>query len=154
MEDRQNGMAMRHGEVSPFPLAVRAKLLLHRSHMLIVDRLYERALELNSRDGFRMRHMRGAGEKLDDSADSSSDSSSSDSTSDDAEDLTVDGLEAILDPGVKLGLTERKRSVPMADGEAFTSATKLQRKSDIPPGSSGQSPFCDGKANPNGSAMA
>jgi len=83
-----------------------------RNMKKFAPRLYGRAMELNDRDGFRMRHQRKPGEKLSDDEDSSSDSSSTDSTSDDAEDLTPVGLEAALGSGVVLGAPARKRRVP------------------------------------------
>mmetsp|Transcript_11240 Transcript_11240/g.25614 ORF Transcript_11240/g.25614 Transcript_11240/m.25614 type:complete len:512 (-) Transcript_11240:85-1620(-) len=64
--------------------------------------LSKRALALNRRDHFRMRHERGPDEKLS-SGSSSSSESSSDSSSDEAEDLDPVGLEAVLPPEVKLG---------------------------------------------------
>lgn len=64
--------------------------------------LYERALRLNRRDGFKMRHEREAGEKLSDGSDSSSESSS-DSSSDEAEDLDPTGLQDVLRRGLVLG---------------------------------------------------
>ncbi|CAJ1331886.1 unnamed protein product [Effrenium voratum] len=82
--------------------------LWFRNMKKFAPRLYDRALELNSRDCFRMRHARGAGEKVDSSGDSSSESSS-DSTSDEAEDLATEGLESALGAGITLGL---KRSAP------------------------------------------
>ncbi|CAK9083667.1 unnamed protein product [Durusdinium trenchii] len=57
--------------------------------------LYERAMELNKRDNFKMRHERPAGERLSDASSSSSESSS-DSSSDEAEDLDPVGLEAAV----------------------------------------------------------
>mmetsp|Transcript_82082 Transcript_82082/g.183111 ORF Transcript_82082/g.183111 Transcript_82082/m.183111 type:complete len:439 (+) Transcript_82082:3-1319(+) len=73
--------------------------------------LHARALEMNRRDGFRMRHERKKGEKLPQS-DSSSDSSSSDSSSDEAADLCAVGVESILGSGVVLGAAARKRRAP------------------------------------------
>ncbi|CAE7393369.1 jmjd6-b [Symbiodinium pilosum] len=74
-----------------------------RNMKKFAPRLYEWALDLNNHDGFRMRHLRGPGEKKEESDADSSSESSSDSTSDEAEDLTAEGLEAVLGPGVVLG---------------------------------------------------
>lgn len=64
--------------------------------------LYERALELNKKDNFRMRHERPAGERLSDASSSSSESSS-DSETDSPADLDPTGLQAALKPGTVLG---------------------------------------------------
>jgi len=65
--------------------------------------LYQRAMELNKRDNFKMRHERPAGERLSDASSSSSESSS-DSSSDEAVDLDPVGLEAAVpDAFKKLG---------------------------------------------------
>eukprot|EP00932_Pfiesteria_piscicida_P014600 SRR837773.26410.p3 GENE.SRR837773.26410~~SRR837773.26410.p3 ORF type:complete len:219 (+),score=90.65 SRR837773.26410:31-657(+) len=55
--------------------------------------LYKRAVDMNTRDNFRMRHQRPKGERLPDLTDSSSSESSSDSSSDEAEDLDPAGLQ-------------------------------------------------------------
>ncbi|CAE7262076.1 jmjd6 [Symbiodinium sp. CCMP2456] len=79
-----------------------------RNMRKFAPRLYNWALDLNTRDGYRMRHERSSGEKKAASdTDSSSDSSSSDSTSDEAEDLSAEGLETVLGTGILLG--DRKR---------------------------------------------
>mmetsp|Transcript_47188 Transcript_47188/g.98409 ORF Transcript_47188/g.98409 Transcript_47188/m.98409 type:complete len:443 (+) Transcript_47188:23-1351(+) len=79
-----------------------------RNMRKFAPRLYNWAIDLNTRDGYRMRHERSSGEKKADSdTDSSSDSSSSDSTSDEAEDLSAEGLETVLGAGILLG--DRKR---------------------------------------------
>jgi len=64
--------------------------------------LADRALEMNRRDKFRMRHERPPHERLPDASSSSSESSS-DSTSDEAGDLTETGLKDIKLKGVRLG---------------------------------------------------
>lgn len=83
-----------------------------RNMKKFAPRLFAMATELNERDGFRMRHTRSSGEKLEGSDDSSSSASSSDSSSDEAEDLSSVGLAAALGPGVKLGSPTGKRRVP------------------------------------------
>eukprot|EP00929_Paragymnodinium_shiwhaense_P103743 TRINITY_DN67450_c0_g1_i1.p1 TRINITY_DN67450_c0_g1~~TRINITY_DN67450_c0_g1_i1.p1 ORF type:complete len:559 (+),score=148.93 TRINITY_DN67450_c0_g1_i1:132-1808(+) len=60
--------------------------------------LYEKAMEMNREDNFKMRHERPAGEKLPD-LDSSSSESSSDSSTDEAEDLDPEGLQGIAPSG-------------------------------------------------------
>eukprot|EP00435_Cladocopium_sp_Y103_P065153 s738_g27.t1 len=62
--------------------------------------LYQRAMELNKRDNFKMRHERPAGERLSDASSSSSESSS-DSSSDEAVDLDPVGLEAAVPDAFK-----------------------------------------------------
>jgi histone arginine demethylase JMJD6 len=64
--------------------------------------LAARALEMNRRDKFRMRHERAPHEKLSDVSSSSSESSS-DSSTDEAGDLTESGLQDVLGEGVHLG---------------------------------------------------
>lgn len=64
--------------------------------------LYDRAMEMNKRDNFRMRHERPPGERLPDASSSSSESSS-DSSTDEAGDLTETGLTACKRPGLRLG---------------------------------------------------
>jgi len=64
--------------------------------------LHVRALEMNRRDGFRMRHQRNPGEKLSDISSSSSESSS-DSSSDEAGDLDPQGLQAVIPSTTALG---------------------------------------------------
>jgi histone arginine demethylase JMJD6 len=64
--------------------------------------LAARALEMNRRDKFRMRHERAPHEKLSDVSSSSSESSS-DSSTDEAGDLTENGLQDVLGEGVHLG---------------------------------------------------
>lgn len=56
--------------------------------------LYDRAIEMNKRDKFKMRHQRPAGSRLPSA--SSSSSSSSDSTTDDADDLSPTGLDNVM----------------------------------------------------------
>lgn len=57
--------------------------------------LHQRALAMNKKDNFKMRHERPAGDRLSD-ADSSSSESSSDSSSDEAVDLEPHGLQAAV----------------------------------------------------------
>jgi len=64
--------------------------------------LAQRALEMNKRDKFRMRHERPPHDRLPD-CDSSSSESSSDSSSDEAGDLTESGLQDVLPKGTRLG---------------------------------------------------
>jgi len=64
--------------------------------------LAQRALEMNRKDKFRMRHERPAHERLPDVSSSSSESSS-DSSSDQAGDLSESGLQDVLAKGVRLG---------------------------------------------------
>mmetsp|Transcript_27790 Transcript_27790/g.89401 ORF Transcript_27790/g.89401 Transcript_27790/m.89401 type:complete len:489 (-) Transcript_27790:244-1710(-) len=70
--------------------------------------LYERAMEMNRRDKFRMRHERPKGERLPDASSSSSESSS-DSSSDEAEDLDPAGLKAAASTDMPLGAAGFKR---------------------------------------------
>mmetsp|Transcript_49428 Transcript_49428/g.106454 ORF Transcript_49428/g.106454 Transcript_49428/m.106454 type:complete len:520 (-) Transcript_49428:534-2093(-) len=70
--------------------------------------LYERAMEMNRRDNFKMRHERPKGDRLPD-ADSSSSESSSDSSSDEAEDLDPDGLLGAIPSHSALGSAAFKR---------------------------------------------
>jgi len=70
--------------------------------------LAQRAIALNERDRFRMRHERGKDEKLSSGSSSSSSESSSDSTSDEAEDLEPYGLQGIIGPDVTLGQAAHK----------------------------------------------
>lgn len=70
--------------------------------------LHERALELNRKDGFRMRHERPKGERLPDCASSDS-GSSSDSSSDEAVDLNPVGLDAVVGPDLTLGVSALQR---------------------------------------------
>eukprot|EP00930_Biecheleria_cincta_P076625 TRINITY_DN6382_c0_g2_i1.p1 TRINITY_DN6382_c0_g2~~TRINITY_DN6382_c0_g2_i1.p1 ORF type:complete len:554 (+),score=110.90 TRINITY_DN6382_c0_g2_i1:30-1664(+) len=62
--------------------------------------LYQRALDMNKRDGFKMRHERPVGERLSDASSSSSESSS-DSSSDEEADLDPTGLEAAVPESAK-----------------------------------------------------
>lgn len=80
-----------------------------RNMRKFAPRLYERATELNGRDGFRMRHERKPGEKAEGKDSSSSDSSSSDSSSDESGDFMEDGLASALGPGVALGEARKRR---------------------------------------------
>jgi len=68
--------------------------LWYRNMKRFAPKLYHRAVELNRKDGFRMRHERGPGEKLS-SCSSSSSESSSDSSSDEAADLDFRGVESV-----------------------------------------------------------
>jgi histone arginine demethylase JMJD6 len=91
-----------------------------RNMRRFAPRLHERALALNRKDGFRMRHERPAGEKLPSGSSSSSDSSS-DSSTDDAADLDDQGLETIIDKGCLLGTSAFKlqgRNAPSRAGLA------------------------------------
>lgn len=70
--------------------------------------LYQRAMDMNKRDGFKMRHERPVGERLSDASSSSSESSS-DSTSDEDVDLDPAGLEAAVpNSATKLGAARFK----------------------------------------------
>ncbi|CAK0824044.1 unnamed protein product, partial [Prorocentrum cordatum] len=64
--------------------------------------LHRRALSLNRRDGFRMRHERPVGQRLSDASSSSSESSS-DSSSDEAADVDDRGLRGVARVGAALG---------------------------------------------------
>lgn len=64
--------------------------------------LHSRALAMNARDNFKMRHERPAGDRLPD-ADSSSSESSSDSSTDEAFDMDPAGMKDGLPKGSKLG---------------------------------------------------
>lgn len=64
--------------------------------------LHSRAIAMNLRDNFRMRHERPKGDRLS-SASSSSSESSSDSSSDNAEDLDPDCLQGAIADNLKLG---------------------------------------------------
>lgn len=67
--------------------------LWFRNMEKFAPQLHTRALELNSRDNFKMRHQR-SNKRLPDA--SSSSSESSDSSSDDAEDFSPSGLDGVL----------------------------------------------------------
>jgi len=71
--------------------------------------LYERAIAMNKKDNFKMRHERPVGSRLSDASSSSSESSS-DSSSDEAVDLDPEGLEAAVpDAHEKLGAAKFTR---------------------------------------------
>jgi len=70
--------------------------------------LYQKALDWNRRDNFRMRHERPAGHKLSDGSSSSSESSS-DSSSDELGDLGARGLDHALPAGLAYGPRGHKR---------------------------------------------
>lgn len=73
--------------------------------------LYRRALDMNSRDNFRMRHERKPGERLS-TANSSSSESSSDSSSDEIGDFDPRGLQDVLCTSHRLGENAHKRAAP------------------------------------------
>lgn len=83
--------------------------------------LYQRAMEMNRRDNFRMRHERPKGEKLPDLSSSSS-ASSSDSSTDEAEDLDPAGLKAAAPAGSKLGADAFGRQGPGPQPSLVTAA--------------------------------
>jgi histone arginine demethylase JMJD6 len=80
-----------------------------RNMRKFAPKLHERALELNQRDKFRMRHERAPHEQLSDVSSSSSESSS-DSSSDEAGDLTETGLQEVLPKGLRLGSSGWKKA--------------------------------------------
>jgi len=87
--------------------------------------LYKRAVEMNRRDGFRMRHERPSGERLSDVSSSSSESSS-DSSSDEAVDLDPHGLDGVgVPPSVKLGAAgfQKQGAPPLPDMVSSARAT-------------------------------
>ncbi|CAE8627177.1 unnamed protein product [Polarella glacialis] len=73
--------------------------------------IYERAIAMNKRDKFKMRHQRPAGDRLPDASSSSSESSS-DSTSDGEADLDPAGLQDAVAPGMKLGVDGLRHQGP------------------------------------------
>lgn len=91
--------------------------------------LYEKALRMNRKDGFRMRHERPEGERLS-SCSSSSSESSSDSSTDEAADLDPGGLGTVLRRGVKLG------------SDAFRLQRRRGRNRGSPPGLTGSVRAC------------
>lgn len=98
--------------------------------------LAERALEMNRRDSFRMRHERPPHERLSDASSSSSESSS-DSSSDGAGDLTETGLQDVQDKNIRLGrnawqTAARNRSFVKKPGvtEEAPKDCKKRRRSD------------------------
>lgn len=89
--------------------------------------LAERALAMNKRDNFRMRHERPKGDRLPE-ADSSSSESSSDSTSDEAGDLSESGLQDVLPKGMRLGRRAWRTAAKMIHREEWDAkpGTKLK----------------------------
>jgi len=85
--------------------------------------LYERAMAMNRRDNFRMRHERPKGERLSDASSSSSESSS-DSSSDLAEDLDPHGLKGAVpqENAGRLGAGGFKRQGAAPTPELVTAA--------------------------------
>jgi len=78
--------------------------------------LYDRAIEMNRRDNFRMRHERPAGERLSECSSSSSESST-DSSSDGPGDLTETGLcdadgRSLVPKGMRLGRSVWRKQCP------------------------------------------
>ncbi|CAJ1428231.1 unnamed protein product [Effrenium voratum] len=99
--------------------------------------LYQRAMELNRRDGFKMRHERPAGERLSDASSSSSESSS-DSSSDEAVDLDPAGLqEAVPDAFTQLGAARFQHQ-----GKHAMDLVTSARNSTIPGGRGRESALC------------
>uniref|UniRef100_A0A7S1ALC0 JmjC domain-containing protein n=1 Tax=Noctiluca scintillans TaxID=2966 RepID=A0A7S1ALC0_NOCSC len=83
-----------------------------RNMRKFAPRLHDRALALNRRDNFRMRHERAKGEKLS-SGSSSSSASSSDSSSDEAGDLDPVGLRGVaLAPHLMGHMAWRRQGSP------------------------------------------
>jgi len=78
--------------------------------------LHRQALELNRRDGFKMRHERKKGENVAEGSSSSSESSSSDSTSDEWNDLSHEGLAGV-----------RAATLPRATAGADEKSSKRRR---------------------------
>jgi histone arginine demethylase JMJD6 len=98
-----------------------------RNMRKFAPQLAERALEMNKRDNFKMRHERPAGDRLPD-ADSSSSESSSDSSSDDAGDLSETGLQDVLPKGTRLGRKVWSRSARGKSDKPQQDAPKDSKK--------------------------
>uniref|UniRef100_A0A7S4VSV2 JmjC domain-containing protein n=2 Tax=Alexandrium monilatum TaxID=311494 RepID=A0A7S4VSV2_9DINO len=99
--------------------------------------LYERALRLNRRDGFRMRHEREPGEKLS-SCSSSSSESSSDSSSDEAVDLDPTGLQKVLRRGLVLGAAAFRHQGEPPPGLALAPRASTIASTQVSPSQGGE----------------
>lgn len=94
-----------------------------RNMRRFAPQLHERALALNRRDGFRMRHERPPGDHLEDASSSTSDSS--DSSSDEVVDLSPSGLAKLVHPDVCLRAAGNARLCGMKAGRRQRQALDL-----------------------------
>eukprot|EP00931_Biecheleriopsis_adriatica_P075479 TRINITY_DN49331_c0_g1_i1.p1 TRINITY_DN49331_c0_g1~~TRINITY_DN49331_c0_g1_i1.p1 ORF type:complete len:507 (+),score=112.94 TRINITY_DN49331_c0_g1_i1:104-1624(+) len=95
--------------------------------------LYQRAIAMNEKDNFKMRHERPAGERLSDASSSSSESSS-DSSSDEDVDLDPDGLQdAVTNASETLGAAKFRRQ-----GQHPPSSLATSSRNSTIPGQRGQ----------------